>query len=170
MKTFKQYLETYHKSDDAIGDHEVYTNKSGEAFWGNAGAGVLPICPSTQRILVGLRSNEVNEPNTWGTFGGAIDNTEKPETSARRELAEELGYRGHIKLIPAYIYTSPGGNFKYFNFLGVVDEEFKPRLDWENDDAQWMTLDEIESLPNIHFGLKNLLEKEKPKIISILQP
>lgn len=169
MKSFKQYLETHHKDSEEIGDYESYTNKSGEAFWGNNGAGILPICPSTKRILVGLRSEYVNEPNTWGIFGGAVDSKENPKDSAERELREELGYIGKIKLVPSYIYTSPGGSFKYYNFIGIVDEEFKPRLNWENSNAQWITMDELLNLPDKHFGLTNLIENNKNQIISLIE-
>jgi 8-oxo-dGTP pyrophosphatase MutT (NUDIX family) len=140
------------------GDYAIHTNVSGEKFWGNQGAGVLPICTTTGRILVGLRSRYVNEPNTWGLFGGAIDEAEQPARAAKRELAEELGYRGAIKLLPAYVFTSPGGGFKFFNFLGLVTDEFKARLDWETSRTQWLTWEGLQALSPKHFGLKGLLQ------------
>jgi len=140
------------------GAQAITTDDAGEGFWGNAGAGILPICVKTGRILVGFRSPSVNEPNTWGVFGGAIDDGEQPATAARRELAEELGYRGKMLVKEAFVFTSPGGGFRYSNFLGLVDEEFKPRLDWENSKAKWITFKELESLRPKHFGLEALLK------------
>jgi 8-oxo-dGTP pyrophosphatase MutT (NUDIX family) len=135
-----------------------YANRSGEAFWGDAGAGVLPIARSTGRILVGLRSAYVNEPHTWGVFGGAIDASERPTDAARRELCEELGYCGPIKLVKAYVFESPGGGFRYTNYLGIVEDEFQPDLDWETEGAQWVTLEELRAIEPKHFGLEALLE------------
>jgi hypothetical protein len=36
------------------GEYDTYDNISGKRFWGNRGAGVLPICKSTGRILIYL--------------------------------------------------------------------------------------------------------------------
>jgi len=142
----------------------AYTHAGGEPFWGNAGAGVLPICPRTGRILVGLRSPHVNEPNTWGVFGGAIDAGEDPKKAALREIEEELGYRGDIDLFPAYVFTSPGGGFRYSNFIGLVDEEFEPKLNWETALAEWVTWDELQRLRPKHFGLEALLKHSGARI------
>lgn len=136
-----------------------YDNDLGGKFWGNRGAGVLPICKSSGRILIAMRSPDVNEPNTWGIFGGKIDNDdETPEDAARRELTEETGYKGHLDIIPAYVWRSPDGTFVYSNFIGIVDEEFEPEYDWETAYANWVTLDELKELEPKHFGLKSLLK------------
>lgn len=150
-------------------EHHIQTN--GQIFWGNIGAGILPICKNTKRILVGLRSSEVLEPNTWGTFGGKLDIDEGIEESIRegaiRELEEELGYKGNIDLIDAFIFRS--GSFEYHNFFGIVDEEFEYSLDWENDDAKWMTVEELYQLPNKHFGLISLLNESGDLLEKILK-
>jgi len=140
------------------GAHAITTDAGGEGFWGNAGAGVLPIARSTGRILAGLRSAHVNEPRTWGIFGGAIDSGENPRTAAKREMREELGYHGNVMLLPAYVFTSPGGGFRYSNFIGVVDEEFDPKLDWETERVEWMSLSKFLKLQPKHFGLEALLK------------
>ena len=143
--------------------YEVYANDKGGKFWGNEGAGVLPICKTTGKILVAMRSDFVNEPNTWGVFGGKIDNPapggkrETPEEAAKRELEEESGFKGHFEIIPAFIFTSNDKTFKYSNFLGIVEKEFKPKYDWETAYAEWMTLQELIELEPKHFGLDNLL-------------
>jgi 8-oxo-dGTP pyrophosphatase MutT (NUDIX family) len=123
-------------------------------FFGNKGAGVLVYCQNTKRFLLGLRSRFVNEPGTWGIFGGKIDNDANPKEAALRELKEETSYSGPINLI--HFDTFQSGDFQFFNFLGIVDEEFKPILDWENDDAQWFSLDEFPKR-NLHFGLLRLM-------------
>jgi 8-oxo-dGTP pyrophosphatase MutT (NUDIX family) len=156
-KFYKLIIESV--EDEIISQKGEYHLSSGtnSMFFGNAGAGVLIYCTQTKRFLLGLRSRLVNEPGTWGTFGGKIDNDADPKSAARRELEEETGYDGNIDLQLFDVFQS--GNFKFYNFLGKVEEEFKPRLDWENSDAQWFSLDEFPR--NLHFGTKRLLEKLK---------
>ena len=132
--------------------HEEALNKTG--FWGTRGAGVLAFCSSTSRFLVVRRSGNVEEPLTWGTIGGAIDAHEDPRKAAIREMKEEVGYTGQMRLVPLFIYRS--GKFSYHNFLGIVPREFRPHLDFENTAAKWCNwLD----FPNPrHFGLVALLQ------------
>ena len=155
----------YIKKFNQFESYEVFTNTRGGKFWGDQGAGVLPICRSTGRILVAMRSEFVNEPNTWGIFGGAMDEGETPHEAAERELTEETGYNGKFQLIPAYIYVSPDKTFKYYNFIGIVEEEFAPEYDWETESSEWMTLEELMKAEPKHFGLEKLL-KESRSIIN----
>jgi len=125
-------------------------------YYGSLGAGILPICTTTNRILVGLRSSNVNSPNTWGTFGGKVEGDDNNlKDVALREFQEEAGYSGPIKLIPAYVFRD--GEFTYHNFIGLVEKEFTPSLDWETDEAIWFTFEEVLNIPNKHFGLELLL-------------
>ena len=130
-----------------------------EEYWGDAGAGVLPIAEETGRILVAYRSSRVLEPHTYGVFGGAVEPRESPKAAAKRELAEETGYRGRVKLVKAYRFED--GEFTYHNFLGLVPEEFEPRLDWETESADWIEFDELLSLRPKHFGLEALVKNSK---------
>lgn len=147
---------------------DVFTN---DQFWGNKGAGVLVICPKTKRILMQMRGKFVNEPNTWGVVGGAIEGVPGEESideqsGAEKELREETGYKGPLKLLPAYIYKSPKGNFEYHNFIGIVPEEFEldapAEHQWETGFIKWMSFDEMmEEKSKFHFGLKALLNDSK---------
>lgn len=155
MKNSKRILEW-----DKFFETEDYSNDKNESFWGNIGAGILPISKKTGRILLAYRSGEVNEPYTWGTFGGRIDDpdNETPEEAARRELYEESGHEKIIKMIPAYIYKSPSGGFKYYNFIGIIEKEFEPILDWETDDWKWVNIQELQTIRPKHFGLEALVK------------
>ena len=144
--------------------------KYAESFWGNAGSGVLLVARDTQRILLGLRSEDVNEPNTWGNFGGAIGVTDwgepeealPPEENALKEMAEEIGYTGAIEMMPSFTYRSP--EFTYYNFIGIVEQESDVPLNqfnWEVSELQWFTLAEIMALPNLHFGVSALMSQEE---------
>ena len=141
-----------------------------ESFWGNSGSGVLVVARDTQRILLGLRSWDVMEPNTWGNFGGAIgisDDGEPeealpPEDNALKEMAEEINYTGPIEMIPSFTYRN--NSFTYYNYIGMVDSESQIALNqfnWEISELRWFTLDEVLLLPNLHFGISELMRQEK---------
>jgi 8-oxo-dGTP diphosphatase len=129
-------------------------------FFGKRGAGVLVQAADTGRVLFGLRSGEVNEPYTWGLWGGKIEDGERPDVGALREFREETGYEGPTRrLVPLLVYRRQG--FTYRNYLLSVPHEFQPELGWENDDAVWA---KIEDAPQpLHFGLEALLADEKSR-------
>lgn len=131
-----------------------------EQWWGRSGAGVLPICKSTGRILVAMRSDYVNEPKCYGVIGGKIDGDITTEDDikreALRELREETQFKGNIWLTPAYVFRA--SDFVYYNFIGLTDSEFEAVSDWENDFFEWVTLKELLELEPKHFGLDKLLE------------
>ena len=131
------------------------------------GAGVLIICQKTGRILLGMRSKYSDNPNMWCNFGGGVD----PELgeceadvikTARREMHEESGYTGRVDLIPSFVYETPAKTFKFYNFIGLVGEEFEPKLSWETSDARWFSLDELKKIDrkDFHFGLKLQFEND----------
>jgi len=128
------------------------------------GAGVLPICKKTGRILVAYRGLRVNDPHTWCVFGGRLKEelNETEVECAKRELIEESGFSGNIKLIPSYIYNTSG--FEFYNFLGIVDEEFEPVLNWETEKSKWLNFEEFTKLQPKHFGLNSLIENGLEKI------
>ena len=134
-------------------------------FWGNRGAGILLIAQETGRMLLVLRSANVNEPGTWGLPGGKIDNDEEsPSVAAKREAHEELGFSGEMQLTAAHVFKA--GNFKFHNFIGVVPKEFETTLDWENDDSGWFAPNELPS--PLHFGIQSLLSNSKGQITDII--
>jgi 8-oxo-dGTP pyrophosphatase MutT (NUDIX family) len=116
--TFKKFyrLKTESIESEIISQKGEYHLGSGEniMFFGNRGAGVLVYCQNTNRFLLGLRSKFINEPGTWGTFGGKIEDDANPKEAALRELKEETDYSGPINLI--HFDTFQSGNFQFFNF------------------------------------------------------
>ena len=133
--------------------HKAALEETG--FWGRQGAGCLILAKSTGRILVAHRSGAVQEPNTWGTWGGAIDIDEDPKSAVLRELKEESGYAGKVlSTDPLFVFKS--GSFSYHNFLITVPEEFIPKLDWETQGYKWCA--SLRSIPRPrHAGLVALL-------------
>ena len=145
-------------SDD--NDHHRALEETG--FWGKQGAGLIILCSSTGRVLLPLRSGSVEQPHTWGTWGGAINEGEDPRTAALRELREEAGVKiNPSTLTKLFVFTK--GTFRYTTFLAEVNSEFKPKLDWETERAEWFALD---SLPSpLHFGLRSVLDDSKARAL-----
>ena len=139
------------------GEYADFDNDAGEMFWGNVAGGCLPICVSTKRILLNYRSKYVNEPHTWSVSGGKIDEGENIEYGVRRELFEETGYNKNIEMIPIFVFRTENKTFEYHNFIGVVENEFKPILNWEFEKFKWLTYDEFVTIEPKHPGLKLLL-------------
>ena len=150
----KLLLSLSGKSDAA---HAKVLEKTG--FWGLRGAGCVVMSATTGRILLPLRSDKVQEPNTWGTWGGAVDSGENLLAAALRELREESGYKKYpLRVEEVFRYVS--GTFTYTTFLAVVDNEFKPELrDGETSRAEWFDLDHLPD--NLHFGLRAVLDDGK---------
>jgi len=101
-------------------------------------AGALILSQATSRVLLVLRSPDVDDPNTWCGVGGKVDFGETPPVAVKREVFEEVGYRGPMELYPALVYKDE--DLRFHNYLGVVQDEFKPKLNWETTKARWIQL------------------------------
>jgi len=140
--------------DDA--EHDQALKQTG--FWGKRAAGCIFLAHDTGKICIAHRSSQVEQPGTWGTWGGAIDAKEDPAAAVKREVHEEAGYNGPMELIPLYVFFHASG-FRYYNFLAVVPHEFKPVLDWESQGSAWV---EVGKWPTpLHPGLAKLLSDPK---------
>lgn len=118
-------------------------------FWGAQAAGCIFVARDTGRVLLCHRSEHVEQPHTWGNWGGAIDQGELPIEAVHREAMEETGHPGPFETYPLYVFRK--GTFSYFNYLIVVDDEFTPSLDWESQGFRWC---EWGNWPHpLHFGL-----------------
>lgn len=143
---FQRLLEFDRESDQ---EHKNYYRQTG--FYGKIGSGCIILAKDTGRILLPKRSAEVTEPHTWGTWGGAVDIGEDTKYSAMREVYEEAGFSGDVKLYPLCVYVKEDV-FKYYSYLAVVEHEFTPQLNWETEIADWF---DVNNLPSpLHFGVK----------------
>ena len=141
------------ENSDADYEHSKELQNTG--FWGKAGAGALIVARSTGRLLIPKRSPDVLQPNTWGVWGGAIDGSKSPKEAVQQEVEEECGYTGHMELYPLFVFKDDKSGFQYFNFLAVIDDEFRPKLNWETSTSKWCYLQDLPT--PLHFGLKGLL-------------
>lgn len=147
-----------------------------DGFWTTkkGASGILPISTSG-RICLSLRSeathSRVNGQTVhmkcWGTIGGAIDSG-SPLESAKEEVYEETGFTGpYLEVHPGYVFKS--GNFTYYNFIALVDKEFKfnPRSHshWETVGLQWVNYKDLSNSSYgghpMHDGLIALLNDPK---------
>lgn len=139
-------------------DHADALERTG--YWGQRAAGSIVYSMRTGRFMLSLRSEEVLEPNTWGTWGGACDKGELPEDTALRELVEESGIAAGaavIEMIPSFVFRHESG-FEYHNVIAVVEDEYEPEFDWETADYAWLDLDNLPD--NLHPGLVSFLQSE----------
>jgi pyrimidine deaminase RibD-like protein/8-oxo-dGTP pyrophosphatase MutT (NUDIX family)/GNAT superfamily N-acetyltransferase len=95
-------------------------------------AGCILYAQDTGRYGLQQRSDTVNDPSVWAAWGGGRELGETLEQCATRELAEESGYTGPLKL------KRLAENSKYTTFIGVVPHEFEPRACSEWKDYCWV--------------------------------
>lgn len=131
---------------------------------GLRGAGLVLVARATGRVLLLLRSEEVNEPGTWGLPGGKIDPDENARVAAVRELEEEAGWDGPVTVLkePIFVFEEP--DFEFLTFFGYVEDEFEPVTNWESDDAGWFHLSELPQ--PLHFGVEALMTERKRTIVA----
>jgi 8-oxo-dGTP pyrophosphatase MutT (NUDIX family) len=127
-------------------------------YWGKSGAGLF--ISAGNRVLLTLRSDEVQEPGTWGLPGGAMHRGDSVMKAAVREAREELGPLPPFRDTGERIEFIDGG-FKFTTAIVVMDEsvvdEWEPTLNWESDDCGWFHID---ALPQpLHFGVEHIMEE-----------
>jgi len=163
--------------DDDNNNNGISTGQNNKGA--NVGGGIMPICTTTGNILLGRRSDRVSESGTWSIWGGRLDiptaNEINPINIKNKviEVFEDMTkYNKFEDIIPSYVYETKENNFKWFNFLGLVDEEFEPMNDWRVIEYKWMTMDEIRSLGRdaLHFGLQLLFDNDSDTIRPLLIP
>lgn len=133
-------------------------NDAPREYWdsGHGAAGCIFIAKDTGRILLAHRSDRVDyEPETWGTWGGKVDEGETPKQTVEREVEEETGFNGKYKISHLWTFKDPEAGFQYHNYLVVVPHEFSPQLNWENDSSKWVEFGEWPK--PLHFGMIELI-------------
>ena len=142
-----------------------------------AGAGILPICEFTGRMLLCLRKYKAGDDDSgkWSLAGGMMDEKELKMSAdvgsreaALREFKEETGQKDPFtRLISSYVYKSPDGSFAYYNFIGIVPEEFEPKLNEEHEDYKWFSTADLKLVPRelFHFGIKLFFANDEKTIL-----
>lgn len=147
------------KKKEEKDDHHTHMQKTG--FWGRQGAGVIFLAKDTGRLCISQRSQEVTEPGTWSTWGGAIDDGENPLEAAKREAYEETKLNLNILSMHLVHELVIPKKFKYTTFIAVVESEFEPIVDgnWEVDGFVWCEFGDWPS--PLHHGMAKTLKEAK---------
>ena len=124
-------------------------------------AGILAICPETERFLMLKRAGNLKFPLYWNLPGGSLDDDDKSlKVTAIREFKEETGYSKKIKISKGPLFVDKSNHIDFYTYVGILSEEFVPELNIdclcipENIDYKWVSLfsefDDIEKItPNI---------------------
>lgn len=105
------------------------------------------LCLRDGKILLVKRTPKIIEGGKWGFPGGFLDQGENIAECAVRELKEETGYDGTVKIL-FRINSSPnrtrdrGRNNVAFEFLMEVGDK-TGKSDWEQTKVEWIELDDI---------------------------
>jgi 8-oxo-dGTP pyrophosphatase MutT (NUDIX family) len=134
-------------------------------------AGVMPICPSTGRVLLVRRGLHQSHPGKWATFGGKFEEEDQnPKETAKREFKEESGYKGKYKIMKKPIDVYESNHLIFYTYVGIFDEEFKPNLEEAEEamDYGWFYLHQIpESLvPGFEETISNNMDELTSIILS----
>ena len=104
--------------------------------------GVLLICTTTNRFLLGQRRKNGSFPNTWSLFGGKIENGETELDGVKRELYEETNIKSdNIKY--ELFETQWEMGYPYHFFIGFCDQEYDCNLNEENQDWGWFDINDL---------------------------
>ncbi len=120
------------------------------------------------KFLILKRSHRVKTmKGLWAGISGIIENNEDPLSRAKIEIFEELGVReDKIQLVNTakkMSITSPqykNHRWTIFPFLFSASN-ITIRLNWENSEYKWVSLDEIKrhrTVPNLNKVLLKLLK------------
>lgn len=120
-----------------------------------------------QKILILKRSDKVKTMRgLWAGISGIIEKNETPLTRAKIEIFEETGIsEDKIKLIKSaekLRVNSPQYENHEWEIFPFLFEAKKPeiKLNWENSEYLWITIDELKnynSVPSLEKVLLNLL-------------
>lgn len=141
--------------------HNENLRKNGR--WGKKGVGAIIYDPFSKEFSLGLRSEYVLEPLTYGTIGGAIDTSEKEKKAIKREVFEELGINEVYGLQKLYTHKDKEKDFKYTTYILVLNKplsEINVNLNWENICLKSKKLDYWKNNNRLHFGVKEIFEDE----------
>lgn len=110
-----------------------------------AAAGILSMTTDGKFLLAKRTSRAHYLPGTWSVPSGEanVNEMESMESCARREFEEETTHKipneARLPLIDKW-FTD---NRLYFLFLYVVPKKFFVKIDWEHEDVNWFTKNDL---------------------------
>lgn len=147
-------ISTYPKFDDGRIDYHT--------------ARVCPVVNCVVRcgdmVLMTRRGEEVLAyPNMINGISGFIDEIKPLEDVVYQELIEELGLGKEdvkeLNVFPKIVQVDDELNREWHVYpaLAVVDEMFEPKINWENKEAVWMTIEQAKS-QELMRGFREVLD------------
>lgn len=143
-------MQDYHRS-----------GKGGAKYKGKRGAGIL--FTDGKQILLLKRSEDSDNPGTWGIPGGGARDGESSIANAVRETKEECG----LESIPGSRSESleqQDGRFQWTTFLYTVPEPFDVTMSHEHQASKWADLN---SLSELHLHPK--FKDELPRLLRAIR-
>lgn len=117
----------------------------------------LSVLRNGEEFLLVERSQENTSSGEWGFASGKIEEDEKPEEAAKRELREETGIKAEpVEAGDFYIGEGELGYWRLFPVLMETDEK-EVDLNWELSDHRWVNLEELENMKTM--GRMKAVEK-----------
>ena len=112
------------------------------------GAGILPICYNTGRVLLCKRGEHQSHPLEWATWGGGFekDQDKTPKDCAKREFWEETRCKLDYKISNKPIEIVDKNHFKYYIYAGLFKQEWIPDIETEKEASGWGWFD-LDNLP-----------------------
>lgn len=117
-----------------------------------------------EMVLLTRRGEDVIAyPNTINGISGFIDEIKPLEDVLYQELSEEVGLEKRavkqLKIFPEIIQVDDEINREWHVYpaLATIDNMFEPKINWENKEAVWMTIDEAKS-QELMPGFREVLE------------
>ncbi len=114
----------------------------------HAGSAVMVAMDESKRILLARQYRLPAKKSLWELPAGKLDEGETPLQAARRELAEETGYRAKKWKKLASFYVSPGyaaERMTIFLATDLTEGEATP-MDDERIEKQWFQQKEIAAM------------------------
>jgi 8-oxo-dGTP pyrophosphatase MutT (NUDIX family) len=114
------------------------------------------------KILILKRSDLVRtSKGRWAGVSGYVEEGEKPEETARKEIGEETGIKNPmlIRKGEPFSVKTENGIFCIHPFLFEVDTD-EVMIDWEHTEFRWIEPDEIDkydTVPRLPVGLRKVL-------------
>jgi type II secretory ATPase GspE/PulE/Tfp pilus assembly ATPase PilB-like protein/8-oxo-dGTP pyrophosphatase MutT (NUDIX family) len=106
---------------------------------------VIRPLPEGWKILVLQRANDTRCPGAWESVHGNLEDGEKPEEAARREITEETGLElsrlYNVTVNPFYLHTY-GAVQLAIVFAAFVDEPAQVTLSAEHQRYEWLSENE----------------------------
>ena len=116
------------------------------------------------KVLLVKRTSKLLEGGKWALVGGFVDRDETIAEAAKREILEETGWEVKDLQLMMVVDNPNRPNedrqnvsFKYF--CNAVKKTGEP--DWESDDQQWFSLDQLPPKEQIAFDHYSDLELYK---------